>query len=552
MSLSLIISIISFLISGVTFCVFLYFQLKFNKDVQVKMNRFANLFSNGENNYHVKTVESAEGESYMQIENEENFSEDLRGLISEINDYIRKSKGTTDFSVIQNKTERLIDMRYDDSTARISFPIYLGLMGTFCGVFLGILSFLVNIGIDSVNDNAIKGLLSGVLVSMSTSFIGLFLTTRNNYYSSDEKRGVDVDKNIFYDFIQTELMPSLDISMVAALNKLHNTVTQFEPSFNRVIDRFQTTFDGCTKSFGDQFANNVQVVSRAVSVMGENMDKINENIRLQEQLLSTIKSSAIAKGLSAFVEATDHFTELTASLNKFEQARRMMLRATDEVINMQKQYAESLEVPKELVIKVNSILDRITTFEESINNLGKDISQTQLLGNDTINLINEQLNGIKKKGKLADKYLGLADGKLEELYNRQTAAIGKMTNNYENAIKEHIAGFDRIIEESTKDFDKRHKDFLAALDEKFNVAEVHDDFSNLKKLNDISQQLNKLKDLENEFAKYQATVNEVKAILEDLKKLAKSSDKKDSDRDRDDDRGGGFFGFFGGRNRDKD
>ena len=182
-------------------------------------------------------------------------------------------------------------------------------------------------------------------------------------------------------------------------------------------------------------------------------------------------------------------------------------------------------------------------------NLGKDINQTQMLGNDTINLINEQLNGIKKKGKLADKYLGLADGKLEVLYTRQTAAIGSMTKNYEDAIKEHIAGFDRIIEDSTKEFEKRHKDFLAALDEKFNIAEVHDDFSNLKRLNDISQQLNKLKDLESEFSKYQSTLNEVKGILEDLKKLANSSDRKG--KDSDEDHGGGFFGLFAGRNKDK-
>jgi hypothetical protein len=426
-------------------------------------------------------------------------------------------------------------MRYDDATARMSFPIYLGLMGTFFGVFIGISSFLSNVWTDSVNDDAIKGLLIGVLVSMSTSFIGLLLTTLSNYAFSDAKRKVDIDKNKFYDFIQTELMPSLDVSMVAALNKLHDTVTMFEPSFNRVIDRFQTTFDSCTKSFGNQFADNVKVVSRAVAVMGENMDK---------QLLSTIKSNSIANGLQAFVEATDHFTELTNSLNQFEKARRMMLRATDEVINMQKQYAESLEMPKELVIKVNAILDRVTKFEDSINALGKNIEETQLIGNDTINLINEQLSGIKKKGKIADKYLGLADGKLEELYSRQTAAIGHMTHDYEEAIKAHIDGFKTIIDNSTEDFNKRHEDFVKALDEKFNVNEVHEDFSNLKKLNDINSQLTKLNDLEAAFTKYQSSLNEVKGILEDIKKMAKSSEKKEEEK-------GGFFGLFGGR-KDKD
>jgi hypothetical protein len=37
----------------------------------------------------------------------------------------------------------------------------------------------------------------------------------------------------------------------------------------------------------------------------------------------------------------------------------------------------------------------------------------------------------------------------------------------------------------------------------------------------------------------------VKGILEDIKNLAKSSEKKDEEK-------GGFFGLFGGRNKDKD
>ena len=274
MSVSILISL---LISFVTLGIFATLQWHFNVDVNQKRRKFEALFSEGEKGYSIKTVTSDEGEPYLQIDGFSSSDTDLGKLVTEINDYIRKSKGTTDFSVIQNKTERLVEMRYDDSTARISFPIYLGLMGTFCGVFLGIFFFLVNVWNNSVSDDAIKSLLIGVLVSMSTSFFGLLLSTKNNYYSSDGKRKVDFDKNLFYDFIQTELMPSLDVSMVSALNKLHDTVTQFEPSFNRVIASFQTTFDSCTRSFGDQFANNVKVVSQAVSVMGKNMDKINEN-----------------------------------------------------------------------------------------------------------------------------------------------------------------------------------------------------------------------------------------------------------------------------------
>ena len=106
-------------------------------------------------------------------------------------------------------------------------------------------------------------------------------------------------------------MPSLDVSLVVAISKLHDTVDKFEPAFNDVINRFQRTFDRCTKAFGDSFETNVKTVSKAVEVMGENMDKINENIQLQQNVLSTFKSDEVAKGLEKYVEAADHFVGIT-------------------------------------------------------------------------------------------------------------------------------------------------------------------------------------------------------------------------------------------------
>ena len=204
----------------------------------------------------------------------------LHSLINELNEYTKKNHGTTDFSVIQNKTDRKINVLYDNATSRIAFPTYVGLMGTFAGVFLGLLFFTIGLGSspngEGITDETIGNLITGVLVSMSTSFIGLFLTTWTHHIAAETQKVVREDKNDFYEFIQNELMPTLGVSMVAALNKLHHTINLFEPSFNSVIDRFQATFDSCTQRFGTAFEQNVTIVSEAVRVMGENMDKINE------------------------------------------------------------------------------------------------------------------------------------------------------------------------------------------------------------------------------------------------------------------------------------
>ena len=114
---------------------------------------------------------------------------DLNELIKEINNYVVKTKGTTDFSVIQNKVERKLNMRYDQSMSLLSFPTYLGLMGTFLGVFLGITMFIS--GFDNagnISDDSIKNLLSGVLVSAGAKALLVEAAVPDHEYQHAQKR----------------------------------------------------------------------------------------------------------------------------------------------------------------------------------------------------------------------------------------------------------------------------------------------------------------------------------------------------------------------------
>ena len=138
-------------------------------------------------------------------------------------------------------------MRYDQSTVHLAFPTYLGLMGTFSGVFLGILMFLAGFDdVDGITDESIKNLLIGVLVSMSTSLVGLFLTTINNGLAGEARKKIEDDKNEFYDFIQVYITKTASASLVSAISKLHDTVDKFEPAFSSVIEGFKEAFNECT------------------------------------------------------------------------------------------------------------------------------------------------------------------------------------------------------------------------------------------------------------------------------------------------------------------
>lgn len=470
------------------FILFFCFQLKYFTETYSYLKLYENFFDKKEEYKTWNIVyEDSRVPQLVQVGTDDY---DLNKIISEINHYILKTKGTTDFAVIQNKVERNLSMRYDQTMAKLSFPTNIGLMGTFLGVFLGILMFVIGFsGSEELRDASISNLLIGVLISMSTSFIGLFLTTVNSGRLGDAQKEVEEDKNEFYDFIQTELMPSLDVSLVVAISKLHDTVDKFEPAFNDVINRFQRTFDRCTKAFGDSFETNVKTVSKAVWVMGNNMDKINENIKLQKSVLSTFKSDEVARGLEKYVEAADHFVGITQSLNKFEEARRMMLAATQEAINYQNQYAEWLQIPREIAVRVNDILNRIKNFEENIERIGEKLAEREILGNDVVNAISDQVNAIEKKSKIADKYLQLADGQLEDLFREQTSVIDQMNRRYRTAIQGHIDGFEAMMEDLTRELERRHSLFIDAMEEKLNINVIREEFSNLKKLGAIFEEV---------------------------------------------------------------
>ncbi len=539
--------VVSWIVSAIAFVVCFFFQWRYFKETARFRELFSGFFSKTED-YGTEEKSTESGETLTQLKPVGRSGSDLNVLIGEINHYVMKTKGTTDFAVIQNKVERKLNMRYDQSVAKLSFPTYIGLMGTFLGVFMGIFMFIL--GFDTaggISDTSIKNLLIGVLVSMSTSLVGLFLTTWNNARAGEARKKIEEDKNEFYDFVQTELMPSLDVSMVAAISKLHQTVDRFEPAFNGVIGNFQTTFDRCTMAFGHTFEQNVRAVATAVDVMGRNMDKINENIDLQEKLLATIKSGELVQGLDRYIEASNNFVSITQSLNKFEEARRMMLAATQEAINLQNAYSDSLQVPREVAVRINKILERISTFEENINSLGPQLAQREILGNDVVNAIRDQVNGIAKKGRIADQYLGIADGKLEDLYKQQTDTIQKMNDRYKAALDGHMEGFEKMIKLQTEELEKRHGDFMKAIEERLAIEDVRQEFVNLGKLKDIDGRMAEVSKRvpttdEIQKAVQKATQDAVQPIQKELEEM-----KKDFRKQMEESKSGVFGGLFGRR-----
>lgn len=466
-----------------------------------------------------------------------NSSKELNKLVNEINEYLVKNEGTTDFGIIKDKVQNKIEALYEDATSKVSFPTYLGLMGTFLGVCIGLQSFKFGIDKAGVSDEVVSALIGGVTVSMVTSLIGLLLMMGGNVVAAFALKKVEEDKNKFFDFIQVKLMPVLGTSMVSALNKLHRTINTFEPAFKGVIGDFKNAFNECTETLRDSFGDKVRLLTNAVETMGDNMSLINENVKMQDQLLKTMKQRETLKTLESFITAAEKFDSVSTTIAELSDIKEQIAESSIKLINAQSKCIKQMSVPERVFEKINSILNRIITFEESINALGISISQTQLLGNSQMNLIQEQITAIQKKTDLAVSYQELADDELKIVYDAQTKAIKQLNEKYCTAINNHGDDFtsamndfkhayEDIIKECKSAVEAKRDEYIAEIRKSIDLEAQNKYLSNLAKIPELIVLLSSIQTDVKTQPEVSEKVSKVLGQLDGVKQTLDSMNKK--------------------------
>lgn len=492
----------------VTVAAFAAIQLWFFVHTYLRLNELNNFFP-------TKKWEAKENEENLTLIVEPEGSKNAQEMVSEINDYITKTNGAVEYAVIKDKTERKIDSLFEFATSKVSFPTYLGLMGTFFGVYIGLKCFNAGLGEGDggITDQMVKELIGGIIVSMVTSLVGLLLMTISNIHASRVQKKVDGQKDEFYEFIQMEVIPTLGTNISSSLNRLRSTIGKFEPSFRAVIDEFKDAFRDCTDMFKGTFAENAEVLTKAVAEMGSNMTLINENIQKQDQLLTTLRQRDMVTTLDKFVTAANSFDSVTTSIQILEEAKERIIASTNTLAEKQEAYNQSLEIPTRLLTQINAILDRVTTFEKSINALGVNIAQTQLLGNTQINAIEEQLNALKTKHSLVYRYQDTEVEELDKIYKEQSKAVTDLSD-----------AFKRVVAQNKDDIEKAMGDFKKAYDEivrncKTGVQQKLDEFIDaLNKTLDIEDANRKLSNLDRLQA-LETGLSDIKAAIADKSAL---------------------------------
>lgn len=293
--------------------------------------------------------------SVIFLHNKENSSL-LRDVIKTINNYLKKNKGgAADFHLIKDIVERHTDSIDEEINHKLPVPIYLGLMGTVMGIIVGLfsLNFQFDPQTNSLNGelfvNSVSGLISGVKLAMICSFIGLLLTTLlSSWRYMGAKSKLEAQKNAFYDFIQTRLLPQMTKDAASTILSLQSNLERFNSSFQENIQGFGAIMDDIHSAFDSQLKLQKQLKKMDLSQVAN----LNVNV------------------LSELRKSMDEFEKFTQYLNQMNSFVRSTAKLTDS-INDQLQRTEAVETIVEAmrdnIQKNQLVMDKLRAFLERVN-----------------------------------------------------------------------------------------------------------------------------------------------------------------------------------------
>lgn len=277
------------------------FQVKSFYSTIKKIRLYKGIFPPSSDAYKIKGVSITEGDedvdSDVSGQSEpvsqiyvQTSSETLTNITSALNSYLKKNRGAaSDFNLMKDVVERYCNSEEEEITIQQPIPLYLGLIGTMVGIIFGITFIAFSGGLSvSVNGNLegdlmmshINDLMNCVAIAMAASFFGVLFTTIIAWKSKDAVSVVQSDKNQFYSWLQTELLPVLSGDAVNAIYLLQQNLM----SFNRRFESNVTSLDKVLAKVSSTSKDQIRLVDMVKDI---DVGKVAQaNIRVLKELKS--------------------------------------------------------------------------------------------------------------------------------------------------------------------------------------------------------------------------------------------------------------------------
>ena len=393
--------------------------------------------------------EVTEGEDEVTVSQVhiEDASPTLSEVEHSLNMYLQKNKGAaSDFHIMKDVVERYCDADEEEITTQQPIPLYLGLMGTMVGIIVGIVYIAATKGF-SVDDitQSVTELMTCVAIAMSASFMGVYCTTRISWKSKDAFSRVESDKNKFYSWLQTELLPTLSGNTVNALYLLQQNLTQFNSTF-------QTNISGLNRALG----------------------QVRETSAEQVELINLLQDIDIRRVAQANVTVLRELRDCTGELTRFNQYMHSVsdyLTAVNALNSNINEHLNRTAAIEKMGAFFEREIDQVRTREQYINEVVANVDNTL---RDTFNALSEGTrNGVTE----------LRNNSTAE-FDRVTEALTAQQQTFKEALntqRDEFAQALRSEQESFMEYLRGQKDSLSAKSEE--ITQIVDrirDFSETK------------------------------------------------------------------------
>lgn len=290
------------------------------------------------------------------------YKKDDKDKVSEnietsINTYLRKNKGAvSDFNLIKDIVERNCDTLEAEITSQTPLPLYLGLMGTVAGIILGLFAITLSGGFSNI-ENVVEILMSDVAVAMIASFMGIGFTTLTLWKSKQCKVTVEANKNRFYTWIQTNLLPVISKSAVSAITLLQQNLTRFNDSFTGTVDRLEEKLG----DVGDVYESQIEI-----------LEKI-EAIDVKRMAVANVK---VLAALDGSMGSLDRFSQYMSNVTEYLTAVRELNGKLDEHLERTETLGVVSDFYKRQMKEIELRQDAIKSAVLSVDNVMKSAFAT--------------------------------------------------------------------------------------------------------------------------------------------------------------------------------
>jgi ABC-type dipeptide/oligopeptide/nickel transport system permease component/predicted nuclease with TOPRIM domain len=305
--------------------------------------------------------------------NHSHFSE----VIKSTNAYLCKNKGASaDFGILKDTCERHLEKVDNEIGNLINVPLYIGLGGTFVGIIIGLwgidFSATTEGTTTTISSDSIAQLLNGVIAAMFASLMGLAFTVINSalvYKPAAYKN--DTDKNHYYDFLQRELLPFLNIGVSKSLGSFKDVLNHFIIKFGENMDDYKDSGHLLNENLQKQQTVLEEINKLSLTRTATKIAEVFADLKESAEHLE--KFQAYQKSLNGYVDKTEKVThDMNVIIDQFKDFN-VNLKAISNysvaTIELQKQFKDSLEK------HFPTINDHREIWRTQVDELNQDIKE---------------------------------------------------------------------------------------------------------------------------------------------------------------------------------